>query len=153
MKIGQIGRRWTLGGLMVLIALVALPLAWYVHRVREFERAQAVADFLRAKLVAHMDKELEKLVADRAKDDEILRQADEAIARAKAPPKPSAKSIPAQVKDIVKLLDERAKFEEEFSKRQEAIAAQILARREKQRLEKAATQGTTPPARALENPR
>jgi hypothetical protein len=36
---------------MLLIALVALPLAWYAHRVREWNRLQAQAEAWREAVV------------------------------------------------------------------------------------------------------
>jgi hypothetical protein len=43
MIIGRIKRRWTLGGFMVLIAIVAVPLAMYARRPRPVEYPERVA--------------------------------------------------------------------------------------------------------------
>jgi hypothetical protein len=43
MKIGRIKRRWTLGGFMVLIAIVAVPLAMYARRPRPVEYPERAA--------------------------------------------------------------------------------------------------------------
>lgn len=49
----RLKHRWTLGGLMILIALVALPLTLYVRSLREVEQqrlaAEAVRDQTRAR--------------------------------------------------------------------------------------------------------
>ena len=55
MKTGRTKRRWTLGGLMVLIAIAALPLAWYVHQVRELNRQRAIADAERMYVVSRIE--------------------------------------------------------------------------------------------------
>jgi hypothetical protein len=58
MGFGRRKGRWTLGGLMVLIALVAVPMAWLAHQAREADRQRAVADALRAKLVTAIERAL-----------------------------------------------------------------------------------------------
>jgi cell division protein FtsL len=55
-------RRWTLGGLMVLVAVAALPLTWYVHQVRELNRQRAVADMQRAKLEAQINYQVKLVI-------------------------------------------------------------------------------------------
>ena len=146
-------RRWTLGGLMLIIALVAVMLAWYAHRAREFARVQAAADAERARLVARAKREIEQLYAEQAKVEEIVRRADEAIARAKEPRKASIKTIPEQVRSIVKLLDEQAKLEEKSNRSRAEVREKLRARLEKKRLEEASTKATVPLAEPLEQPR
>ncbi len=151
MKICRIKPRWTLGGLMLVIALVAVILAWHAHQVREIDRQRALADAERDLIVAQTEQILKAMEdQDRLQDEHWARE----IARAKnPPPTPSVKSIPEQVRNLVKLLDERAKLEAESRRMHEAIAAKIQARMEKERLEKAASQGTTTPAQPSEAPR
>jgi hypothetical protein len=145
------GLRWTLGSLMLLVALVAVTLAWYVQRVREFAREQAAADAERALYVSQVNQILKSM------DDQAKREQDHwarEIARAQSPPKPSVKSIPEQVKNIVKLLDEQAKNEEKSKRFRAELAAKILARmREKERLEKSSSGGAPAPAATVEQPR
>jgi len=68
MKIGRIKPRWTLFGLMVLIAVVALPLAWYVHRVREIDSQRMLSEAR----TAHIQAQIKKI--ERAIDEETRRQ-------------------------------------------------------------------------------
>jgi cell division protein FtsL len=91
MKIGRIKPRWTLGGLMLLIAVVALPLAWYSYRAREIVRQQAVADLQRSKIEARINQLLKSM-----EDQHTLEQAriSDEIARSTAPTEPSDRSIP-----------------------------------------------------------
>ena len=151
MKIGRIELRWTLGRLMLVIALVAVTLAWYVQRVREIDRERAAADAERDLIVVQTEQIL-KTMEDQANREQEHWARE--IARAKnPPPPPSIESIPGQVRNLVKLLDERAKLEAESERFREEVRAKIQARMEKERLEKAASRATTPPAPLLEDPR
>lgn len=47
MKIDRLRRRWTLGGLLVLVALSSLPMAWYASREREAERKRQEAVYVK----------------------------------------------------------------------------------------------------------
>ncbi len=69
MKIGRIKSRWTLGGMMILIAVVALPLAWYSYQAREIHRQQVFAE-RRAALAVEQVKLLMKVVEEQAKADQ-----------------------------------------------------------------------------------
>jgi hypothetical protein len=60
------GLRWTLGGLMLLIALVALPMAWYAQRAGQMARERAAAEARRADVVSQI-KEFQKLFDEQAK--------------------------------------------------------------------------------------
>jgi hypothetical protein len=55
------GLRWTLGGLMLLIALVALPMAWYAHQARENARIRMEADVRRAKVIAQINSQVKHI--------------------------------------------------------------------------------------------
>jgi hypothetical protein len=89
---------------MLLIAVVALPLAWYVHRVREVARQQAAADAVRASILAEMNQIMKKIG-----DEEEFVSGE--IARVKAPAKPSDATISEQLKRIAGPSGERAKPE------------------------------------------
>ena len=144
---------------MILIALAAVGLAWYAHRAREMARLQAVAEAERARVVALKKREIEQLYAQMAKNEEILRKADEQIARArealdpsKQPVKPSIGAIPGQVMNIIRLLEEQAKQDPKRAANSHAeVAGKIRARVEKKRLEESSTLagGATPMTRAI----
>jgi hypothetical protein len=48
----RVKRRWTLGGLMILIALLAVPLAVYMRHVRQVQQRQALIRDLEERLDA-----------------------------------------------------------------------------------------------------
>jgi hypothetical protein len=51
----RLKRRWTLGGLMILIALIALPTAVIVQQRREIELMRLEAEHARAQAVAALE--------------------------------------------------------------------------------------------------
>jgi hypothetical protein len=77
------GRRWTLGGMMLLIAVVALPLAWYVYRVREIDRQRLLAE-QRTAYAQEQVKQFMKLINEQAKREQERSSGE--VARAAAPP-------------------------------------------------------------------
>jgi hypothetical protein len=82
----RLKRRWTLGGLMILIAVLALPLAVIVHQQREIERMRREAE---------MARDLAKATSLR-----VLKEADElerAVSEQRADPLPLA---PPEAKEM-----------------------------------------------------
>jgi hypothetical protein len=82
-NIGQIKLGWTLGGLMIMIAVVALPLTWYVHRVREIDRQRLLAE-QRTAYAQEQVKQITKLIDEQAKGEQDRRSGE--AARAAVPP-------------------------------------------------------------------
>jgi 7-keto-8-aminopelargonate synthetase-like enzyme len=61
----RLKRRWTLGAMMGLIALAAVPLAWFTHQAREYARVEA-ASKAQVEFIMEQVKHIEKLIGERA---------------------------------------------------------------------------------------